>query len=710
MATIKVPAIFTAIDKFSAPLQKMSAEVNAFQASMARYERKWRHLGDSAIRFGRNSAIATALIAAPLIIATKAAVDFEDKMADVAKTTGMEGSALEGFGDSILEMASKTRTSIDDLLKIGEIGGQLGVAKDQLLAFTETANQFNVALGGDFSGGVEEAVASVSKLKSLFTETRSMDIADVIRKSGSAINSLGAEGNGTSSNITDFALSIGALPDAMKPSIESTLALGTYLEELGVESKRGSSGVAIFIATAGKDINSFAKSMNMSADAAREMFGKDSLGFMAKFAEQFKGMEFDELSTELEKFGLNSVEVKKVVGALSNDSVDLTTGMSRLQELQALANKSFKEGTSLMDEYNTKNSTAAAKWEIMKNNISAATIAIGQAFLPVLLDLMQGITPMIKKFSEWSKQNKGLLATITKTVGAFAGLTGLVSIGSFAFGGIAKTIAFAAKTMAWYKSGTLSATIATKIFNTTLMGMPLMWVVAGVVAVSAAVYGLIKAFNKKSAAEQVNAEIQERVLENTLDERVELLRLTNTMRTHNQTSDAYIAALNKIEQMQPGITDKYNLQEKSVKAISAAERELTENILKRAEMEVRAEMLKEEMRKNLEMRDEKRLLGMESKGFFGLSAMVDEANLTGSISESDQKLKVLSEGVTQDELGTVNPGWERQMALTNSGEAFKKQQQKIEITVKGDGTFGVKQSGDEIGSVNSLMPTTSSTR
>jgi len=320
MRPFVIPSVFTAVDKFTGTVNKMTKSMGAFsaasQVSLARMERSWRKVGDSAMRTGQNTALISGAIALPLIYATKKAVEFEDKMADVAKTTGMDSEALQKFGDAILEMSTKTRTSINDLVKIGEIGGQLGVVEDQLLSFTEEANKFNVALGSDFQGGVEEAITGVGNIKALFSQTRELDISDVIRKTGSAINELGAVGSGTSSNITDFTLRLGALPDALKPSVQNTMALATALEEMGINSEIGARGIGDVIMTAGSNLPAFADQMNMSAEAAERLLSTDSTEFLKQFSASFKGMSTVDLADKLKQLKIGDTGSIKVIGAI----------------------------------------------------------------------------------------------------------------------------------------------------------------------------------------------------------------------------------------------------------------------------------------------------------------------------------------------------------------------------------------------------------
>jgi hypothetical protein len=159
-ATFTVPSIFTAVDKFSGPIKVMANNVHAFseksRAALDRMDKKFGDLQKKSQNIAKDFAIGGAVIGAPIAIATKNAVEFEDRMADVAKTTGISGATLDKFGGELLDLASTTRTSITEIQGIAAIGGSLGIAENQLLNFVDTANKFNVALGKDF-GGVENA-------------------------------------------------------------------------------------------------------------------------------------------------------------------------------------------------------------------------------------------------------------------------------------------------------------------------------------------------------------------------------------------------------------------------------------------------------------------------------------------------------------------------------------------------------------------------
>ena len=153
MANLIVPVIFRGIDRISQVVDNI--------------DNRTQRLHKNLNKISAATGVAATAIAGGLLMSAKSAIEFQDQLADVAKTTGLEGKALEDYGNSILDLAKTTRSSIDDLTKIGAIAGQLGIAPENLAEFTKQANEFAVALGDDYAGGVEEAISSVGKLNKL---------------------------------------------------------------------------------------------------------------------------------------------------------------------------------------------------------------------------------------------------------------------------------------------------------------------------------------------------------------------------------------------------------------------------------------------------------------------------------------------------------------------------------------------------------------
>ena len=607
--SLTIPSIFTAVDRFSGPVNKMSNSASRFAEKT---KNDFRTAGQTAFSLGRSTAMMGIAVAAPLALMVKSAVEFEDKMTDVQKTTGLSGVELKTFGSEILSMSKKTRTSIDDLVKIGEIGGQLGIAKKDLLSFTKASNMFNVALGKDFAGGVEEAITSVGKMATLFSDTKNLNISDSIMRTGSAINELGAMGAGTSSNITDFTLRMGALPDTLKGTAQQTIALGTYFEELGLNAQIASGGMTNLLLTAGENIGGFASQMKLSSIQAKELLAKDPTKFAKKFSDSFKGMRPDLLASKLKTLKVGTQETIKVIGALASEKIDPKTGVGRLAELIDASSNAFEKNNSLISEYDKKNNNSAANLDKLRNNIKSVSITLGNALLPVINSIVEKMMPFIDRISNWISRNKELTITILKVAGAIGGLLFTISAISMVVGTVQKAFALGKLAMLGYTNGLAmvkTALVFTKIATLELNGAMLLtpfgMVIVGLGAIAAASYLVYSAFTKQTTAQKLNSEVMDRALEKSIDQRVEVASLFATLRTAKTGTENYTNALARLEEIQPGIIKNYRLEKGALDDINKAEKNLIDNIMKRAIEEGRAELYKEKLKEGMQLQTQK---------------------------------------------------------------------------------------------------------
>ena len=466
-ATMRIPTEFTAIDKFTSVVSKMTSGVSNFSnsttAAIDRFNTK-------ANKVAGDMAIAGGAIVAPLGLAVNSAIKFEDKMADVAKTTGLSTSESEAYGKAILDMSKNTRTSISALQDIGIVAGTIGVAKDELVAFTKAGNEFAIALGSDF-GSTEEAVTQVAKLKNLFKETRDIDIATSMTKAGSAINEV-SNMAGSADNINNFMLRIGALPDAMKPTIQQSAALGGFLEDAGLSAEIAAGGFSNLILVAGKNMTGFANQMGMTVESANKLYQTDPTQFAVKFSKSLSKLKPRELAMTLEQLKVGSQESIKVVGALGS-------GYEKLGKVMNASNDAFTKGTSISDEAAKKNETMAGKLQMAQNNIQTLSIVIGTQLAPILSQLISYVTPIITSFTTWIAENPKL----TKTI-AFLGL-GLLGLSA-----IIKGVTFA--TTAW--------SVAQTVLNFIMTANPIGIIIVAIAAMVALIIGAIAYWEDWGAA------------------------------------------------------------------------------------------------------------------------------------------------------------------------------------------------------------------
>ena len=338
---------------------RVKTEIDKVNGKLKESEGFWGRLQNKISGFGLTfSDIAAGLVGIKVGQTAQDLLKISDAMADVRKTTGLALDEVKNLWDAFDEM--DTRTSKMDRLKIAEVGGRLGVPKEELESFVQEVDKAYVALGDSFEGGLENVVDSLGKIKGLFNDTKGKDYATAINEVGSALNELAAAGTASEGNISDFALRVGALPDSVKPSASAVLGLGAAFEESGIDSQIAASGFSNFIKVAGENIESFAKSMQISVEEAKKLYNEKPEEFFLRFAKGMKGVEGTQAIKIFDSLKINSLEVQKAVGAAANRTEAFSEALKR-------SKNAMEDANSLNKEFAVKNNNSAAIVDKLKN-------------------------------------------------------------------------------------------------------------------------------------------------------------------------------------------------------------------------------------------------------------------------------------------------------------------------------------------------------
>lgn len=338
---------------------RVKTEIDKVNGKLKESEGFWGRLQSKISGFGLTfSDIAAGLVGIKVGQTAQDLLKISDAMADVRKTTGLALDEVKNLWDAFDEM--DTRTSKMDRLKIAEVGGRLGVPKEELESFVKEVDKAYVALGDSFEGGLENVVDSLGKIKGLFNDTKGKDYATAINEVGSALNELAAAGTASEGNISDFALRVGALPDSVKPSASAVLGLGAAFEESGIDSQIAASGFSNFIKVAGENIGDFAKSMQISVEEAKKLYNEKPEEFFLRFAKGMKGVEGTQAIKIFDSLKINSLEVQKAVGAAANRTEAFSEALKR-------SKNAMEDANSLNKEFAVKNNNSAAIVEKLKN-------------------------------------------------------------------------------------------------------------------------------------------------------------------------------------------------------------------------------------------------------------------------------------------------------------------------------------------------------
>jgi TP901 family phage tail tape measure protein len=372
-----------------------------------------------------------------------------------------------------------TRTSQIDLLNISKIGGQIGIAKEEMFGFVEAVDKAVVALGDEFSGGAEEVAKKMGILKNLFKETKDMEAGEAILRIGSAINELGAAGSATGPVIADFAQRMGQLGD-LSPQIAQTMGLGAAFEELGLTAEIASGGLSNILLTAAANTDDFARHLGMTNQAFKDLINSDPNEVVMKLAESFKGLPTDQVVSQMNDLGISSQEAKKVMSLLAEET-------DFVREKQQLAAAAMEAARSIIDEFNLKNENAAAQLAKLDKAVEALSFQLGEILMPIVTNVVTGIIAFINTI-------RAVPDFIAENKEAFIALgVAIVSLNTANIAAAASSLAHAAVEkgrIIW----TQSAAAAQLLLNAAMTANPIGLIVAGVSLLVAGLVTLYKNF------------------------------------------------------------------------------------------------------------------------------------------------------------------------------------------------------------------------
>lgn len=524
--------------------------------------------------FNRYQALAVSFIAGltGVIISIQNIISMNGKLSDaqsdVMKTTRMTKEEVDALTKSFGIL--KSRTQRIDLLGIAAVGGELNIAKSEILDFVKVMDKSGVALGDSFEGGAEEVATKLGKIKNLYKELKDARVELTFESVGSALNDLGADGNATAGNVAEFVTRVGTMPEAFKPSIAIALGLGAAFEETGLNAEKSATNYSKVITIAANNIEGFARVMGKPKKQMEDLMNTNPNEFFLQFSKSISNLKPVELANVLDSLKLNDNEVKQVISAAGNN-VEL------FRQKIVLANQSLNEGTSLTDEYNIKNNNLAATLEKISKRVSGWFSS--ESFNNWLFSMVEGFGRLIgatddvdgagqkwrntlvfiakviaivtaalitnvgwqKLVALWTTRNTEatLLYTIASKARAFADGVGMIA--SQAFAGV----------MMLLRGNVVGATQAFRVMTTAMMTTPWGFILGAIAAIGTAYIMFSDSAKEAASAQSMMAEIQIEVAKSISKEKKEVEALIKVINDETVSKDKKLAAVKRLNEISP---------------------------------------------------------------------------------------------------------------------------------------------------------------
>lgn len=403
--------------------------------------------------------------------AAKAAIDYEEAFAGVAKTVDGTEEQLKELNGQILDMSTTLPTSATEIAGVAEAAGQLGIGVDDINEFTEVM----VKLGMSTNLNAEEAASSLAK----FANITKMS-TDNYDKLGATIVDLGNNFATTEHDIVEMATRLASTGTITGKTEPQMMAIATALSSVGIEAEAGGSAISklmkkmdVSVQTyettsktikktghslrdlelmASLDKDSFkgvAESLKMTTKELQTMMGNaksleqfsDVAGMTAEQFIQAYGQDsvaalgsFIDGLNDTERHGKNSVEILQDMGLtevrLSNAVLALSSSEGILNKAVDTANQAWNDNSALQTEVGKRLETTGSKMKLAKNELTKTAVIMGDNFLPVIADVAAKVGELAKKFGALDKDTQKSIVKFALVVAAagpvtkvFGGLT-----------------------------------------------------------------------------------------------------------------------------------------------------------------------------------------------------------------------------------------------------------------------------------------------
>lgn len=328
-----------------------------------------------------------------------------DQMADLQRVTGMTGQEAKNLNTQLLALNS--RTSGDGLRSIAIIAGKLGVAKDDLLAFTKAVDMLVISLGDEL-GDADQITSQLGKILNVFDGKVT---GENITELGNAMVVLANNGVATGSFIADFAQRVSGIAKASDMSLGATVGLAAGFEELGLRSESSSTALQKLLSTIAGDIPKAAKIAGMPLAEFNKLFSEQPQEALIKYAEGLvkNKTSFAEITAGFKDAGEEGARVVQTLQAIGQRG-------EFLREKITLGSDALKESTAITNAFNLKNETLGATLDkIGKKMASTFTSSAFLSGLKSMVDMFANLigatnseNDALQRFNEHAKIVEGL--------------------------------------------------------------------------------------------------------------------------------------------------------------------------------------------------------------------------------------------------------------------------------------------------------------
>lgn len=488
-------------------------------------------IGRTADWFNRMQGVILGAIAAVsgLTFTVKSCVEkfasMDEEMTNVRKYTGQTADEVERMNEDFKKM--DTRTAREKLNQLAGDAGRLGITATSLVEeFVDGADKINVALGDDLG---DEAVSQIGKLAQMFGEDKTKGLRGAMLATGSAVNELAQNSSASAGYLVDFTARVAGVGKQAGFTQAQIMGLASVLDQNMQQDETAATAVQNLLAKMFQDSAKFAKIAGLNVKEFSKTLKEDANGALLQFLAALRSKGgFAQLAPMFEEMKMDGSRATGVLTVLADKLDDIKAA-------QDLATKSYAEGTSVINEFNTQNESVQAQFDKAQKKFQDLAIELGQKLYPaarLCISSASLTVHILSSIIDFVAKYRTTLITLTATI-------------------IALTVAETAhivklKAIAIWQN--VVVTGAKKLWAI-LAAHPYLAVAAAVTTLVAVIVDLSRKTDSAAKAQEALNDIQREAQKEIVEEQLKLENLRKAaMNETNSLKDRYaaIAELNRI--------------------------------------------------------------------------------------------------------------------------------------------------------------------
>ncbi|MBG6118784.1 TP901 family phage tail tape measure protein [Sphingobium sp. JAI105] len=395
--------------------QKHLAAIDADKAAMQRR-------GEDLKGKGRDNVVGGATMAAPIILAVKAAADFSSGMVDIQQKADLSDAATRRMADNIVNAAAAAKQMPEAMRAGVDVLSGFGIDPRLATRMIAPIGRLGTAFKVEIADGAAAAYANLNNLKVPVGQTaRALDV-------------MAAAGNAGAFEVKDMARHFPGLTAQMQalgqkgvPAVADLSAALQIARRGAGDADEAANNVQNLLSkiNAPATVKAFEKNFGIDLPAALKAAyakGKTPLEAIAELTKKATGGDMTKLG-----YAFEDMQAQSALRSMILNMEDFQKMRSQIAASSGTVDRAFNQRVA---------ADATVQWRAFLGTASRLAIVLGTTLLPVGTEVMGMMSGAAESVAAWAQANPGLAAGIMKGAAALITLRVGLGVAQYALGAV----------------------------------------------------------------------------------------------------------------------------------------------------------------------------------------------------------------------------------------------------------------------------------